>query len=105
MGHRSHKDRQTEHLPAVTMGKAQHASEDDYEFVRKKKAKPADTKRYYSGVDAGMISRMVMGAMGGPETFALAAMGEFTPGLMKDLGAIPGAVLNHMEGHGAKPTR
>ena len=95
--HRTLEEQESPYLPAVTMRKAQHAS-DDYEFVKKKKAKQAAVRAYNSGIDVGMIARVVMGGMeGGPAGAVLAGMSEFAPELLDGLGKIPQVVEHWLD--------
>lgn len=63
-----------------------------------RKVEQTDTRRYNSGTDLGMVSRVVRGGiMDRPEGFALAAMGETGARLGKGYGIIPKTVLGYLD--------
>ena len=96
-------------LPSVTMGKAQHAN-DNYEFVRKKKARAEETNAYNADLVSNLyptIFKLVTGflegeAIGGPAGGAIglaeAAIGQMLPNAASILGSIPRAVVGALHG-------
>lgn len=88
-------------LPSVTMGKAQHAN-DNYDFVKKKKAKAEETNAYNADLVSNLfplILSTVTGYLeGGPVGAIEAGIAGLLPGAGSVLGSIPRAVVNALHG-------
>lgn len=83
------------------MGKAQHAN-DNYDFVKKKKAKAEETNAYNADLLSNLypaIFSMVTGYLaGGAVGLVEAGIGQMLPNAASVLGSVPRAVVGALHG-------
>ena len=88
-------------VTSVTTGKAEHA-DDNYDFVRKKKAKARETTDYNADLVSNLypliVSTVVDFLEGGPIGAVEAGIAGLLPGADQVLGSIPRAVVGALHG-------